>query len=333
MVRRIAHLDHSLGAAIVSRRPMRYRAGPDTSLDRPAHLRAGSGAAWIGDRIAVVQDDANFLALVDPKTGLADAITLPAGEDGLRQFDDSRGNKKFKLDLEACCVVAGADGPQLIAFGSGTKKRRRRAVTVDRWHDAQPRVSVIDATAFYLALEDEVDFSGSDMNIEGALMLADTVRLFGRGNGTPAGGNVPLNATCDVRLHDLLAYLASSGQRPAPSPVSVAQFELGAVDGLALGFTDATLHGRAVLYGAAAEASSTASDDGEVSGSVIGVMPAAGDLRYARVTDAHGEPTRDKIEGLVSAARYVDGVYAVIDADDATRPSELCEVRLTGAWE
>ena len=57
---------------------MRYAAGVDSSLDRPGHIRAGSGLAWVGDRLAVVQDDANFIALVDPTTGLADSIVLPS---------------------------------------------------------------------------------------------------------------------------------------------------------------------------------------------------------------------------------------------------------------
>ena len=60
---------------------MLYRDGPDRSLDRPAHVRAGSGLSWIGDRLVLVQDDANFVAVVDPATGFAESITLPAGED------------------------------------------------------------------------------------------------------------------------------------------------------------------------------------------------------------------------------------------------------------
>src|SRR5688572_25398260 len=88
---------------VLSRRPLHYAEGADAKLDRPAHVRAGSGCSFIeGTRtLAVVQDDSNFLALVDVDTGKTRAITLPAGVGGLRQFDSKRGNKKQKMDLEA----------------------------------------------------------------------------------------------------------------------------------------------------------------------------------------------------------------------------------------
>src|SRR5215207_7995120 len=93
----VAREDPALGARVVRRTPLRYRDGDDASLDRPAHVRAGSGLAWVdtsrGPRLAVVQDDAHFVALVDPRDGLAEAIALPPGPGGLRQFDDGRGNK------------------------------------------------------------------------------------------------------------------------------------------------------------------------------------------------------------------------------------------------
>jgi len=40
----------------------------------------------------VVQDDANFIAVIDPQIWQVRAIPLPAGERGVRQFDDLRGN-------------------------------------------------------------------------------------------------------------------------------------------------------------------------------------------------------------------------------------------------
>jgi hypothetical protein len=69
--------DARLAATVVERRPLWYCAGADAALDRPAHVRAGSSLAWLEGRLAVLQDDANFLALVDPRTGGVDSISLP----------------------------------------------------------------------------------------------------------------------------------------------------------------------------------------------------------------------------------------------------------------
>jgi hypothetical protein len=329
---RRARLDPALSATIVWRRALRYRAVAHPSLDRPAHVRSGSSLTWVGARLGLVQDDANFVALVDPRTGLARAITLPAGEEGYRHFDDVRGNKKHKLDLESCCTIDGPSGATFLALGSGSKKRRRRVVTIESITARLPRVSLIDAEALYVGLEAASAFSGSDMNIEGALALPRALRLFTRGNGAAKRGLEPVNATCDLPLKELLAYLAAPESAPVPDARKITPYALGALEDSPLGFTDAALAGGSLLYTATAEASADASEDGAVSGSVVGLIPEKGDLRYARLTDAEGRSTRDKVEGIVAIPGTTDRVFVVIDADDPSRPSELCEVALGGPW-
>lgn len=329
---RHARLDPTLKAVIVSRRKLRYRDGADKTLDRPAHVRAASGLAWVSGRLAAVQDDTNFIALIDPRTGLADSVTLPAGKHGLRQFDDLRGNKKYKFDFEACCTVAARGGPKLIAFGSGSKRRRRHIAVLYQWSNTAPRVSLVDADALYLTIAAAVEFAGSDMNIEGALALPRTVRLFGRGNGKPTKKLEPVNATCDLSLSSLLGYLAAPDDRSPPRPMAITQYDLGVLGDLKLGFTDATAIGRSIVYIAAAEDSASSIDDGPVTGSVIGLLPARGALRYTRFVDSRGRPTRDKVEGIAPVLGSRNRVYVVIDSDDSTKPSELCEVRLEGTW-
>lgn len=330
--RREAKHDRELSAMIVERRPLRYRTNASPALDRPPHVRAGSSLTWVGSRLGLVQDDANFVALVDPKSGLARAITLPAGDAGKRHFDDARGNKKFKLDLEACCTVEGSSGTLFLALGSGSTRRRRRVVTIESVAARSPRVSLIDAESLYLALEAVAEFAGSDMNIEGALAVKGALRLFSRGNGAARGDRAPVNATGELETGALLAYLHDPTGAPVPRLTSVTQYQLGALDGLGLGFTDAALAGDVLLYTAAAEASRDASADGPVAGSVIGFIPPRGDLRYAPLTDETGERSTDKVEGIVAVPGMPDRVYIVVDPDDSTRPSELCEVLLAGAW-
>jgi hypothetical protein len=45
-------------------------------------VRAGSSLSWFGDRLALIQDDANFLVLIEPHSLQVDPIPLPAGEGG-----------------------------------------------------------------------------------------------------------------------------------------------------------------------------------------------------------------------------------------------------------
>lgn len=313
---------------------MRYAAGADAAHDRPEHVRAASGLAWVGDRLAVIQDDASFVALVDPATGLAEAFALPAGAGGVRQFDDARGNKAGKLDLEALTSLPSSDGVLLAAFGSGSMAPRETVVLISFAPGSEPNIAVRSASEFYARLREAADFAGSEMNVEGAIHMGGELTLFGRGNGAVRGEIRPVNASCDVPVRELMAYLERSMSTRPPTPSRVRQYDLGELDGVSLGFTDvAPARGGAVLYSAAAEASPDATRDGEVRGSVIGTIDRQGGTgRWTRLSVESGGPFIGKVEGLTLDERRSDRLFAAVDSDDHRKPSELLEVRLGGPW-
>lgn len=320
--------DPALRARVAQSTPLFYADGADPALDRPAHVRAGSGAAWIGGVLAVVQDDANFIALVDPDSDTVHSLTLPAGEGGVRQFGTERGNKQFKLDLEACVAVPDGTGEMLVAFGSGSTPMRERIVLVSGIPHA-PRLEVRDASAFYTLLRGAENFSGSEMNVEGAAWRDGRLMLFNRGNGAPVDGRQPVDATCEVDWRRLRAFLRDP-DAPPPAPELVTRYELGDIDGWRLTFTDATTVGDALLFTATAEASPNAYDDGPVAGSALGVIDGAG-ARWTVIENAEGGRFDGKVEGI-APGRRPGTVFVVIDRDDPHQPSELCEVQLGGAW-
>lgn len=322
--------DPRLTARILRTAPLLYTEGADPELDRPAHVRAGSGIAWVGDRLAVVQDDAAFLALVDPVTAEVRAIALEAAEGGVRQFGDERGNKHLKADLEACVTVPHEGAEVLLAFGSGSTPKREQVLVGRRLHTAEPAVDMVDASSLYALLRAERSFSGSEMNIEGAALVGSVVRLFNRGNGAARDGHLPVDASCDLPLSVLLAYLVDPSG-PPPVPDNVVQHDLDAIDALRLGFTDATAHGGTVYFSAAAEDSPDATRDGRVAGSVLGVLDEEGG-RWTLLVDSEGAPFDGKVEGIVFWRDRSDRLWAVVDADDPERPSDLCEIELKGDW-
>ena len=279
---------------------MRYAGGALAADDRPEHVRAASGLTWVGDRLAVIQDDASFLALVNPETGFAEAFPLPAGADGVRQFDKARGNKNHKMDLEAIALLPANDGVCLAAFGSGSLSARERIVLVSFGRNAMPTIMVHGAESFYARLRAATGFAGSDMNIEGALYVDGVLKLFGRGNGAVVGELEPMNASCDVILTDFMAHLTHPSTVSAPAPRDIVQYDLGTLQAVPLGFTDVTRGGgHAVLYAAAAESSPDATRDGDVHGSVIGAIragrarPPAGPCSATR----RGSPVRRQDRG------------------------------------
>ena len=317
-----ARPDPALAARVRSRKALVYDEGADPAVDRPAHVRAGSALALVdGPRLVVVQDDAAFLALVDPASGRATSVMLPAGPGGARQFDDGRGNKADKLDLESAVAV----GAVIYAFGSGSTDRRRRVVIVDTSTGA---LRVVDAGPLYEMLG--VALPGVELNVEGAVIFDDVLRLAHRGNGRGDGNT---DALVHVPWAPLRAFLDGAG--PCPTPTNVVRVDLGAIGGVRLTWTDLAVlpraGGDALVFLAAAEASPDAYRDGPVAGCAIGVLEDVGGRDVVRVGALLGEdgaPLPAKPEGVCVDPRDPSTLWIVVDPDDPARPTELLTATL-----
>jgi len=320
------------GCRVLSRTALVYDAGADAKSDRPAHVRAGSGCCFVdipgqGRRLAVVQDDAAFVALVDVKAGKVGGIgfvELPAGPGGLRQFEVARGNKADKLDLEAVASVVVDGRPGLLAMGSGSTARREVFVLVTFGKDGQPRVEELAAGPFFKGLHQNHDFAGDELNVEGMVVDGDKVRFYNRGNG--AGDAI--DAVGEVSFKALLQHLRDPLAVAPPQIGAVKGFDLGAIDGTRLTFTDATRHGDRTLFIAAAEASPNTYDDGVVKGVAVGFIGADGSVSVTPILDERGQHLTTKVEGIAVDANNPKRAWIVVDKDDATAPAELLLVQL-----
>src|SRR5690606_8903131 len=139
------------------------------------------------------------------------------------------------------------------------------------------------------------EFAGSELNIEGAVVVGDALRLFQRGNGAPRDGLMPVDATGDLELAGFLRWLDGG---PVPALERVRQYDLGQVGGVRFGFTDATVlpDGR-VAFIAGAEDSPDTYHDGIVVGCRFGVID-GDEVRIGEIVDADGRPSRLKLEGI-----------------------------------
>ncbi len=88
----------------------------------------------------------------------------------------ARRDLTLKMDLEACALLP--DG-RLIALGSGSTAARERIVVVT----PDDGVRVVEGAATYAQLRARGDSSGSELNLEGAVVVDGVLRLFQRGNG------------------------------------------------------------------------------------------------------------------------------------------------------
>lgn len=324
----MAHFDPSRGARVVARTALLYQRGPDPSIDRPAHVRAGSALAVLPTgQLAVIQDDACFLAIIDRASGAVTDVPFPG--DGPRQFDDLRGNKKEKLDLEAVFITPGG---VLIALGSGSSPLRERIVIVEGAGSSEPRVRIVHAHALYAQLRAHRSFSGSELNVEGATIVGGDVVLFQRGNGAPAPSVMPVDATARMALGPLVEYLDGG---PLPPLRDICPWDLGHKDGHRLTFTDGAVHARAgaIAFLACAEDSPDATRDGPVSAVMLGCLDeATGACALGPILDERGAPLLDKAEGFAFDPDDASRAFVVTDRDDPTAPSELLVLELGAAW-
>jgi hypothetical protein len=317
-----ATVDDRLHASLSELVALAYARTPGEGEDVPAHVRAASAVRRRGARLVIVQDDVNVIALHDPRAGTS-PLLLPLGPGGRRTFGDELGNKHAKMDLEACATLP--DG-RLVAFGSGSTTARETIVVLD----PSDGVRLVDGSALYEMLRSTPQLSGSELNLEGALVVGDALRLVQRGNGAPADGNVPVDATADLALDAFCRWL--DDRAPLPRIREIVQYDLGAVRGARFGFTDAAaLPDGRMAFLACAEASPDTYRDGEVLGCRFGIAHGS-HVRTTDVRDADGRCTTLKLEGIelreIGEAMVFD---VVVDVDRPEEPARLGRLDVRGA--
>ncbi|HKO48622.1 MAG TPA: hypothetical protein VJV79_12910 [Polyangiaceae bacterium] len=313
---RRARLDVEARVRVVSREQLRFSA-PLAGVAGTEWLRSGSALVRFGKRLALVQDDALVLGWLDAN-GELKAESLAADSSNELLFDD----KRRKPDFEAAAVLPGSP-ERLLVFGSGGLPSRERIAMLS----ANEPTRLVDARALYASLRRERRFAGAELNIEGAFVDGMRLLLCSRGNAARTAESEAFDATVELDVTELGAYLAAPLSVPPPRLGAIERYWLGEIDGVRLTITDAALRGGTAYYLAAAEASADSIADGPVHGASLGVLTAR--PRYAVIEDERGAPLREKVEGLTPIADSDDWL-AIVDADDASIPSSLLRLRCLG---
>lgn len=249
-------------------------------------ISAASGLAMREGYFFMVADDENFAAIID-KSDLS-RVKL------IRLFPEELPRKKAprklaKPDLESLTPLLSGD---ILCVPSGSELNRSRGVII-RGDDSIQTVS-------FGTLFDEIRKTFPELNIEGAAVIGEHLRLFQRGNGKRNQ-----NGIIDVNLRDFL-----DGE---VNIVSVKHLDLGMLNGANLSFTDATVFDNLIYFLAVAEASESTFLDGDIKGSGLGAMNFQGEILGFKQLDLKSKP-----EGLCVDS---ESFYIVTDDDDRTKPS------------
>lgn len=268
------------------------------------HLSAASGLVCTGGHAYVVADDEHHLAVYGHRSRPGTLYRMLDGD--LPASNAAR--KRRKPDFE---VLLPWHGCALMALGSGSQTSRDRAVIVPLDAHGKPRGGnrVIDLRALYEPLRECL----GRINIEGAFVAGDTLHLLNRGH--PSGAS---NVVLHYRLADVIDWM--EGRRPGVAMQRVRPFDLGHIDGVALGFTDgAALPGGGWVFSAVAEDSRDSVADGTCRGAVVGTVSAGGHLQSLRRL-----ATPDKVEGIDVQLRAEGlALFMVTDPDDPQQAAWL----------
>ena len=293
--------------------PLRYEQQP---AGLPPHVRAASALRRFENRLVIVQDDVNALAVRDDD-GVIRAVLLPPDAAGQRVFDDTRGNKAEKLDLEASVTLRNGS---FVAFGSGAAPARERVVV---WAPGRPP-AVVAAPALYREVRAAVTHGKGRLNIEGAVVRGARLELFHRGNDVRGASS---NAIVELRCDETERWLAGAA---IPRVASVTTVELGDERGVPYGFTDAVaIDDDRVVVLACAEDSASAITDGAILGSRVGML-AGRELTMVDVHDARGSRSLLKLEGIERRQGSTTEFDVAVDLDRPSVPAMLG--RLVWDW-
>ncbi len=299
---------------------------------RPPHLGGASGVVRAGRSTYVVSDDENHLAVFggSPAGGSGRVPSEPGRF--IRVFPgalplDPDKRRALRPDIESITTVPPL--PQLpngalMGVGSGSGQSRNRGFLWELGQDGEPvgTPRTIDLSSMYSTLKKHVP---GDLNIEGAVVQGGTLRLFQRGNSLHGR-----NMIVDVALSRALQSITATGRIDGSAISSVREYDLGKLRGVPLTFADArALKDGSIAYLATAERTDSATGDGAVVGSTLGVINLDGSLGPAWKIDAPGQ----KFEGIdvlstdgSGVARHLGpGVHAILvtDADDPAQAARL----------
>ncbi len=285
---------------------------------RQPHLSAASALVCALNHAYVIGDDELHVGAYRDRASPGAMHRVAEG----RLPRDPAKRKKRKRDFEA--LLWWRQEQALVGFGSGSRTPRRDdGFVLGLNTDGTPRGEArrIDLSPLYDPLRERY----GSINIEGAFVAAGDVRLVNRGGRGGAG-----NLVLAYSLRDLAGIVAGRPGSTTPALRSIQSFELGDLDGVALGFTDAAAvpGGRGSwVYSAAAEASDNSWDDGACRGSVVGLVSRDGHVRWQRRLGSRTD--RLKVEGIDVQRRARDlAIFMTTDADDPTQAAWLLSARV-----
>lgn len=256
-------------------------------------ISAASGLVYSQNVLFVISDSSNFLYQYDIDKKLL--LKFPLVKDAKENIE-----KVNKPDLESITKY----GNQLIMLGSGSTQKRNTMFSLDLGSDT---LQTQDLTELYQNLKTVGSFSDDQLNIEGAIYAHQTMLLFQRGNSKNSQNGIfiiPNNQEDGIRF----------------VPIS-----LPTLDDIETTFTDAILVNDKIYFLACAENTESTYEDGEVLGTILGIMHAP----TFEIIDVQLLSEHQKFEGITLYKESENELEFLLCEDNDTETTEAEIYKLT----
>lgn len=287
-------------------------------------IPSASGMEIVKGMVYVVGDDSPYLYGLDHDLQMKHKVLLYEPEE---IEGDGRIPKKKKADLECMAYFTINGYVHILVFGSGSKSPARDVAYLIKLPTPYSKKHIVwerDLTDWYDLLRSHPDVAGEGkMNLEGATCTDDAFILFNRGN------KKGVNSALVFHLEEFIEFIQGHTEM-LPFP-SVAPYDLPEVNGVASGFSGATVYGDKLFFTGAVEDVDDPYLDGPVSESLCGwkkVLPfnvskgvSAEILSHIQdtcVITFEDKPYKSKVESIAIHEQDGDNTFialAVTDTD------------------
>ena len=256
-------------------------------------ISAASGLLFSQNVLFVISDSSSFLYQYDLEKNLL--LKFPLVKEPAENI-----RKQDKLDLESIT----RNGNQLLLLGSGSTAKRTTLFSLDLSNDV---LKTQDLQPLYQKLKTVSELTDVQFNIEGAIYANETMVLFQRGNSKDSQNGiflVPNNQKDNIRYIPII---------------------LPTLDGIETTFTDAILVNDTIYFLACAENTASTYEDGDVLGSILGIMHAP----TFEIIDVKLLSDHQKFEGITLYKNSEEAIEFLLCEDNDTELSESVIYKLT----
>ena len=244
-------------------------------------IGAASGIVLLNNQLYIIGDNSGFLYQYD-------LLSKVLKQHSIIENPVANIPKKEKQDFESITLKNN----KLYIFGSGSTKKREIRIKFDL--QTQETKSK-DLSKLYKKLKEVANFTDDDLNIEGTFFYVNNLYLLNRGN-TELSKN-------GIFKYD--KFLDSIAYQPIKLPI---------INNIETSFTDAIVHENKIYFLATAENSSSTYLDGEIYGSIIGII----NIENMEIENFLQISNNQKFEGLTFYNQQENEVNFLICEDNDT---------------